>query len=1412
MSRTLGDSVGSNTGQSGSLVLTGAGTTWTEVGGAPINGQTLGGVSFGYFGPGNGQSGSAGYLTISNGASLITGGFAQLGGLTGSFGSASITSGGVWTAASGLTIGNAGVGTLTVSSGTVTTASGFNIGQSPGGNGLVSLSSGSVLDANSLNIGGTAAVGTLILANSTLANSGFANFGSVPDGVGLATVSPGALLTANGMSIGNFGSGLLTINGGTVTSFGTLSGTVVSGGGIDIGQNFGSDGSVSVTGGGRLSGTSLNVGTSGTGTLSINGGVVSDSGSFAEGSAAGSFGSVTVANGTLSFGNGMNLGLSGDGILTINSGGTVLSTSSTSSDWVGNLAGSNGELDIEAGGTFAVTMAPQASITAIGIGLNAASVTLPAASGSAIVSGAGALLTTNDNPMSVGNAGLGSLLVTAGGSVAVGTSDTSLDYGLGIANSGGTGNVTVNGTGSTLTVDGYLLDGRGGTGSMLIENNGKVVVNDAAANGSGIGIGAGRGAGPSGPANSGGNGVALVTSGGLLDLNSTTSSMNIGGNGVNGALTVNNGGMVMAGTAIAIGTATSASGTVYGGTGELDIGAGGTVFVNNPVASNGYDVYVGTASSSIGTSTTGTSSGAASGQVVVSGAGAVLNANSLGIAVGWLSNGSLMISQGGTVLSGSQNEVAGNALSIGRRSTGSVTITDPGSNLTATGVVYVARGGTGSLTIENGGSLSSLLDPNGVAGISVGGTGLGIGISSGVTYLITGGSGFASVNTGGDMYSAQSIKVGTDGTEGTLNIGQGGTAEAGSQVVIGTSVTVAAGDTIILPSSSIISNGTLISSTGIINVSAGGLLQIDGSSSTTPGLVIGSDTSSTGELNVVGAGATVNERGELIVGQSGFGALVIQGGTVSTMPVVVAGITGASVTAPLADVSAAAGSDGSNVTVTGPGAEWQILGDLNVGDAAAGSLAITAGGSVVAASLDTAVQNTGSQEATSQITVSGPGSQLNVINDATVGDAGSALMSILNGATVFATDLTIGAQSTGRGAVFLSDAGSQLDLAGTLFVGTTLGVGELTIGPSATATATTAVLNGQVVDEGGTLNAPQINITTGEALVGFGAFGTAGGLVLNSGTIDASGGTLIEDGTVGGTGSLLVTNGATLDVTGAVANTQSVVFATNSGALDLEDIGGFAGTITVFAAGDTIFVNTASLASFTQSGSIVEVISSGTTLGVMAFASTSLASTAETAGGALVDVTCFAAGTRLSTERGEIAVEGLVVGDRVQLARGPSKPMVWIGHRTVDCARHPAPRKVWPVRVSAGAFGPCRPQRDLWLSPDHALFVNDVLIPVKHLINGTTIAQVAVEEITYYHVELPQHAVILAEGLPAESYLDTGDRKNFANGGGPIKLYPDFSTRTWEAEGCAPLVVTGPQLEAARQWVNGLAGRVILAA
>ena len=119
-----------------------------------------------------------------------------------------------------------------------------------------------------------------------------------------------------------------------------------------------------------------------------------------------------------------------------------------------------------------------------------------------------------------------------------------------------------------------------------------------------------------------------------------------------------------------------------------------------------------------------------------------------------------------------------------------------------------------------------------------------------------------------------------------------------------------------------------------------------------------------------------------------------------------------------------------------------------------------------------------------------------------------------------------------------------------------------------------------------------------------------------------------------------------------------------------------------------------------------------------------------------------------------------------------------------------------PVRVLAGAFGDGLPRRDLCLSPDHAVHVDGVLIPIRNLINETTISQEPAGRITYWHVELDQHDIILAEGLPAESYLDTGNRSAF-NNANPTALHADFTLRdraAWNARACAELVEDGPRL------------------
>jgi hypothetical protein len=128
------------------------------------------------------------------------------------------------------------------------------------------------------------------------------------------------------------------------------------------------------------------------------------------------------------------------------------------------------------------------------------------------------------------------------------------------------------------------------------------------------------------------------------------------------------------------------------------------------------------------------------------------------------------------------------------------------------------------------------------------------------------------------------------------------------------------------------------------------------------------------------------------------------------------------------------------------------------------------------------------------------------------------------------------------------------------------------------------------------------------------------------------------------------------------------------------------------------------------------------------------------------------------------------------------------------------------VLITAGALGRGLPCRDLLISPDHAMFLDGHLIPAKALLNGFSIRQLNRKRITYYHIELAEHAVVFAEDAPAESYLETGNRAAFENAGPAIVLHPNFAQTIREAKGCAPFAECGPAVEAVRQRILDRAG------
>jgi len=232
--------------------------------------------------------------------------------------------------------------------------------------------------------------------------------------------------------------------------------------------------------------------------------------------------------------------------------------------------------------------------------------------------------------------------------------------------------------------------------------------------------------------------------------------------------------------------------------------------------------------------------------------------------------------------------------------------------------------------------------------------------------------------------------------------------------------------------------------------------------------------------------------------------------------------------------------------------------------------------------------------------------------------------------------------------------------------------------------------------------------------------------------------------------------------------------------------------------GDT-FTYTAS------SGTLVLKRFSTTELTIVGITGTSTLTAADftiTNGGNTIEIVCYAAGTRIMTPTGGCMVEDLRPGDSVLTVAGDefiARPVKWLGRRRIDIAAHPLPRNVAPVRIREGAFADSVPHRDLLVSPDHGIFVGGMLIAARQLINGTTIAQdLDATSVEYFHVELDRHAILLAEGLAAESYLDTDNRGFFANSGEPMILHPnlrDESDYPNRAVGsCHPFVIDAEQV------------------
>ncbi len=191
----------------------------------------------------------------------------------------------------------------------------------------------------------------------------------------------------------------------------------------------------------------------------------------------------------------------------------------------------------------------------------------------------------------------------------------------------------------------------------------------------------------------------------------------------------------------------------------------------------------------------------------------------------------------------------------------------------------------------------------------------------------------------------------------------------------------------------------------------------------------------------------------------------------------------------------------------------------------------------------------------------------------------------------------------------------------------------------------------------------------------------------------------------------------------------------------------------------------------------------------------------------VVNVACFCRGTQIATSTGQRAVEELGIGDRVLTVSGSLHAIKWIGRRKYEVDSFLHTRDILPVLIRKGAILDGVPQRDVRVSRKHALFLDGILIPAELLVNGASIREVEhIGELTYFHIELEAHDILLAEGMAAESFIDCKSRIMFDNHREFKSLYPDDVSE--QRSFYAPRVEDGQLLEIVRRRIARRAGLV----
>lgn len=326
----------------------------------------------------------------------------------------------------------------------------------------------------------------------------------------------------------------------------------------------------------------------------------------------------------------------------------------------------------------------------------------------------------------------------------------------------------------------------------------------------------------------------------------------------------------------------------------------------------------------------------------------------------------------------------------------------------------------------------------------------------------------------------------------------------------------------------------------------------------------------------------------------------------------------------------------------------------------------------------------------------------------------------------------------------------------------------------------------------GTISGGQINVeSSGDLSI----TGTVDATINDNGTVDTGTSNLLLQKTIAGNGSLVIGVTSTLEL---AAPTSVETYFDPVATLKIDTASSYTGIINNFQQTDTIDLANLNISSATinANNTLIATIATGGTQAYLLtgdFSGETVHTTSDRGAGTdliLQEAACYAEGTRIRTPLGETPIERLGPGDLVLTAGGIARPATWIGRRCIDIARHPAAERVCPIRIAPHAFGPDVPGRVLRLSPDHAMLLEGHLIPIRLLVNGMTVAyETACRAVTYFHVELESHDILIAENLPAESYLDTGNRLMFD--GPSMILHPSFlgnDQARREAKSCRPFL------------------------